>query len=149
MQEQIKAKIKGAMMAKDTVALNVYRGISAAFVSEVMSKGKPPQEPLSDEDCNTVLKRLAKQRRDSIEQFTKGGRSDLAEAEKAELEIIEKLLPAMMSREDILRVAEAKKMQLGITDKSKAGILTGMVMKELKGQADGGDVKAVVDSLFN
>lgn len=149
MQEQIKAKIKEAMIAKDSVALNVYRGISAAFTSEVMSQGKPPQEPLSDEDCYTVLKRLAKQRKDSIEQFTKGDRVDLAEAESAELLIIDKLLPAMMGRDAILRVVEAKKMQLGITDKSKAGILTGMVMKELKGQADGSDVKAVVDSLFD
>jgi hypothetical protein len=148
MQEQIKAKIKEAMLAKDPLSLNVYRGISAAFVSEVMAKGKTPQDTLSDEDCMTVLKRLSKQRKDSIEQFEKGGRPELAESEKAELSIIEKLLPAMMSQDDIRKVAEAKKAELGVTDKSKAGILTGAVMKELKGQADGGDVKAVVDSLF-
>ncbi len=148
MQEKIKAKIKEAMLAKDTVARDVYRGISAAFVSEVMAKGKTPQDALGDEDCTTVLKRLAKQRKDSIDQFEKGGRPELAEAEKAELKIIETLLPATMSREDIRKVAEAKKAELNVTDKSKAGILTGAVMKELKGQADGADVKAVVDSLF-
>jgi uncharacterized protein YqeY len=96
----------------------------------------------------TVLKRLAKQRKDSIEQFDKGSRPELADAERAELSIIEKLLPATMSQDDIRKVAEAKKAELGVTDKSKAGILTGAVMKELKGQADGADVKTVVDSLF-
>jgi len=149
MQEQIKAKIKEAMLAKTPLELSVYRGISAAFVSEVMAKGKTPQDLLSDEDCLIVLKRLAKQRKDSIEQFEKGGRPELAESEKAELAIIEKLLPATMSLGDIRKVAEAKKAELGVTDKSKAGILTGAVMKELKGQADGADVKAVVDSLFS
>ncbi len=148
MQEKIKAKIKESMLAKDTLSLNVYRGISAAFVSEVMAKGKTPQDPISDEDAMTVLKRLAKQRKDSIEQFDKGGRPELAEAEKSELAIIETLLPATMSQDDIRKVAEAKKAELSVTDKSKAGILTGAVMKELKGQADGADVKAVVDSLF-
>jgi uncharacterized protein YqeY len=61
MHEQIKAKIKEAMLAKDSLRLNVYRGISAAFTSEVMSKGKTPQDMLGDEDCLTVLKRLSKQ----------------------------------------------------------------------------------------
>ena len=148
MQEKIKAKIKESMLAKATLALNVYRGISAAFVTEVMAKGKTPQDALSDEDCMTVLRRLAKQRKDSIDQFEKGGRKDLADAEKAELAIIETLLPKMLGRDQILKVAEAKKAELNITDKSKAGILTGAILKELKGQADGADVKAVVDSLF-
>src|SRR3990167_4093281 len=116
MQEKIRAKIKESMMAKDTLALNVYRGISAAFTSEVMAKGKTPQDTLSDEDCLVVLKRLAKQRKDSIEQFIKWARQDLADSEKAELSIIETLLPKMINRDDIKRVAEAKKAELGITD---------------------------------
>ena len=149
MQEQIKAKIKEAMLAKDSVSLNVYRGISAAFVSEVMAKGKTPQDALEDADCITVLKRLAKQRKDSIEQFERGGRPELAESEKVELSIIETLLPKSMPIDEIRKVAEAKKLELNIVDKSKSGILTGAVMKELKGQADGSDVKNVVDSLFS
>ena len=148
MQEQIKAKIKEAMLAKDSVSLNVYRGISAAFVSEVMAKGKTPQDALEDADCITVLKRLAKQRKDSIEQFERGGRPELAESEKVELSIIETLLPKSMPIDEIRKVAEAKKLELNIVDKSKSGILTGAVMKELKGQADGSDVKNIVDSLF-
>lgn len=149
MHEQIKTKIKASMIAKDALALNVYRGISAAFTSEVMAKGKTPQDMLGDDDCMAVLKRLAKQRKDSIEQFEKGGRPELAESEKAELAIIETLLPKNVSKEEIQKVAEAKKAELNVTDKSKAGILTGAVMKELKGMADGSDVKSVVEALFN
>ncbi|MDB5204141.1 MAG: hypothetical protein JWP09_169 [Candidatus Taylorbacteria bacterium] len=148
MNDQIKAKIKESMIAKDAVALNVYRGISAAFTSEVMAKGKTPQDTLSDDECLLVLKRLAKQRKDSIDQFQKGGRPELADSEMAELMIIETLIPKGASKEDIKKVAEAKKAELGITDKAKVGILTGAVMKEFKGTADGNDVKEVVESLF-
>lgn len=148
MQETIKAKIKESMIAKDAVALSVYRGISAAFTSEVMAKGKTPQDTLSDEECLVVLKRLSKQRKDSIDQFQKGGRQDLADSEIAELMIIETHIPKGASKEDIKKVAEAKKAELGITDKAKVGILTGAVMKEFKGSADGNDVKEVVESLF-
>ncbi len=147
-QESIRAKIKESMLARNTFDLNVYRGISAAFTSETMAKGKTPQDTLPDEDCMTVLKRLAKQRKDSIEQFEKGGRKDLADNEKAELAIIETLLPQAMAKENILKIAETKKAELGITDKAKMGILMGAVMKETKGQADGSDVKAVIESLF-
>lgn len=149
MQEKIKAKIKESMLARDALALEVYRGISAAFTNELVAKGRKPEEILSEDDCAAVIRRLGKQRKDSIEQFEKGGRKDLADKEKAELAIIETLLPKMMSREDILKVAEAKKAELGITEKAKIGILVGAVMKELKGQADGALVKSVVENLFN
>jgi uncharacterized protein YqeY len=76
-----------------------------------------------------------------------GGRN-LAESEKAELAILEKYLPKMMSKEDIKKIAEAKQKELGITDKSKIGQFVGMLMKELKGKADGADVKEVAESLF-
>ena len=98
---------------------------------------------------HSVIKRLAKQRKDSIEQFRNGGREDLAGVEEKELAILEELLPQMMSQDAIRPIAEKKKAELGVEDKSKMGILVGAVMKELGGQADGSDVKAVVDSLFN
>ncbi len=148
MQNNIKEKIKEAMKARDEVARDVYRGISSAFTNELVSKGKTPQDSLTDEECIAVIRRLAKQRKDSIEQFEKGGRPELAEVEKKELAVIETLLPKMMSIEDIKKAAEAKKIEMNVTDKSKIGILMGAVMKELKGQADGGDVKNVVESLF-
>jgi uncharacterized protein len=96
-----------------------------------------------------VVKRAANQRKDSIEQFEKASRSDLAEPEKAELAILESYLPSMMSREEIETIAKAKMAEMGITSKAEAGKFTGALMKDLKGKADGGDVKAVVDSLLS
>jgi uncharacterized protein len=145
----IKNGIKEAMKAKDAVKLTVFRGLSAAFTNELVAKGRPPQEELLDEDALAVVRRLVKQRKDSIEQFTTAGRNDLAEPEKAELDILQTFLPQMMSRDDIRKVAEAKKAELGITDKSKMGMFMGAVQKELKGKADGGDIKEVVESLLN
>ena len=148
LHEQIKAALKPAMMAKDTVRMSVIRGMMAAFTNELVATGGMPQDTLSDDGVLKVIKRLANQRKDSIQQFTDGGRPELADGEKAELAILESYLPTLMSQEAIRPIAEAKKAELGITDKAKAGQLTGAVMKELAGKADGNDVKAVVDSLF-
>jgi uncharacterized protein YqeY len=148
LQIQIKEEIRKAMLARDSVRTNTLKGLSAAFTNELVAKGRKPQEELNDEEAITVVKRAVKQRKDSIEQFTKGGREDLAADEKAELIILETYLPATMSKEDIKKVAEKKKAELNITDKAKLGMLIGAVAKELKGQADGGDIKEVVESLF-
>ena len=95
-----------------------------------------------------VIQRAARQRKDSIEQFNKGGRDDLAQKEASELKIIEEYLPTMMTREEIKVVASKIKTDLGIDDKAKLGMFMGAVMRELKGKAEGNDVKAVVESLF-
>ncbi|MFA6006332.1 MAG: GatB/YqeY domain-containing protein [Candidatus Paceibacterota bacterium] len=148
LHDDIKASIKDAMRAKDEVRLRTLRGILAAFTNELVATKRTPQEMLPNEDGIAVIRRLVKQRKDSIDQFEKGGRQDLVEGEKAEMSILEKYLPQLMPRADIQILAEAKKAELNISDKSKAGILTGALMKDLKGKADGADVKAVVDSLF-
>jgi len=149
LHEQIQGEIKKAMFAKDALKLSVVRGMVAAFSNELVATGKTPKDILADEGVLKVIKRLSNQRKDSIEQFIKGNRPELADKEKAELAILESYLPAQMSREEIKKVVVAKKAQLGITDKTKAGQLTGAVIKELKGKADGGDVKAVVDELLS
>lgn len=148
LHEQIKGEVKQAMLAKDTVKLSVVRGMVSAFTNELVATGKMPQDILDDAGVLKVIKKLANQRKDSIDQFEKGGRPELADGERAELAILEKYLPALMSREDIKKVAVAKKEELGITDKAKAGQLTGAIMKELGGTADGNDVKAVVEELL-
>ena len=136
------------MMAKDVVRLSVVRNMISAFTNELVATGKTPQDLLDDAGVLKVIKRLANQRKDSMEQFIAGGRPELAEGEKAELAILEIYLPTLMSREEIKVAALAKKEALGVTDKKKAGQLTGAIMKDLAGKADGGDVKAVVDELF-
>ena len=72
----------------------------------------------------------------------------MAVGEEAELVVLEAYLPQLMAREDIEKVAVAKKAEMGDIDKSKMGMLMGAVMKELKGKADGADVKAVVEAMF-
>ena len=146
LQEKIKAETKQAMIKKDSVRLMTLRGVSAAFTTEAIAK---KVETLSEQEAVNIAKRLVKQRKDSIDQFTKGGRMDLVANEEAELHILEEFLPATMPREEIKKIAEAVKAKMGVVDKSKLGQFIGAVMKETKGQADGADVKAVVEALFS
>lgn len=148
LHEEIKAGIKDAMKAKDAVRLRTLRSLVTAMTNEVVSKKRKPDEFLSDEETLPVLKRSANQRKDSIEQFMKGGRPELAEPEKEELAVIETFLPAQMPRSEVEAAVKAKIAELG-ADKSKIGMLVGAVMKDLKGKADGGVVKEVVDSLLS
>jgi uncharacterized protein len=148
-QQNMRDGIKAAMIAKDAVKLTVLRGLVSAFTNESVAKGKTPQDELSDDDAIAVIKRAVKQRKDSIDQFTKGNRLDLVENENAELKILETFLPKMMSREEIKKIAETKKAELNVTDKAGMGKFMGALMKEFKGMANGDDVKAVVESLFN
>jgi uncharacterized protein YqeY len=145
--QKLREEMKDAMRAKDETRLMVIRGLLALATSELINK-KSNAEFLDDEGMIALIKRSVKQRKDSIDQFMKGNRADLAEGEKKELVILEKYLPETMSREEINKIATAKKVELGITDKTKIGQFTGILMKELKGKADGADVKAVVDELF-
>lgn len=145
--KQIKDSIKDAMIKKDSFRLTALRGVLAAFTNEMIAK-KVTGEEISDEDGIAVIRRLVKQRKDSIDQFTKGGRSDLADNEKKEMEILEKFLPQLMSKEEVMKVVESKKASAGTIDKTKLGQFMGMIMKELKGKADGTVVKEVVEEIF-
>ena len=148
LQSEIKEKLKDAMREKDQIKLDTLRSVLSAFTNETVSLGKTPQDELGDPEALTVIKRLIKQRKDSIQQFEAGGRADLAETEKAQLSILEAYQPAQMSEEEVRSIAQRKKDELNVTDKSKAGILVGAIMKETGGNADGSVVKRVVDELF-
>lgn len=153
-QEQIKEKIKEALKERNELELSVLRGLSAAFTNELVASKRKPDDVLSDDEALSVIKKQAKQRKDSIEQFKNGGRDELAKKEEKELAILSEYLPEEMSRDEVEKIAHAKKEELGVTDKSKMGILMGAIMKEVKGlpaqagKADGAVVKEVVDSLF-
>lgn len=146
--EKIKADMVQAMRDKDSIKVTALRGLIANFATEHMTKKKKVDETLSDEEATVVIMRAIKQRKDSIDQFTKGGRMDLVQSEENELKMIEQYAPKLMSHEDILSLATMKKEEMGITDKSKMGQLMSTLMKDLKGKADGADVKAAVESLF-
>lgn len=145
---EIREKMKEAMRQKDTVALDTYRSILGACTNELVASGKSPQEEVSDDLTQKVVAKLIKQRKDAISQYTAGNREDLAKIEQAQLEILNQFMPPQLTEEEVREIAVAKKEALNITDQAKAGILTGAVMKEVSGQADGVLVKRVVDSLF-
>lgn len=146
--EQIQEQIKDAMRAKDSVRLTTLRGALSAFTNESVALKRTPQDKLSDAEALTVIRRLVKQRKDSIEQFEKGGRADLAEAEKAELTILEEFLPAQMSEAQIREIALKKKEEMGALDKAGAGKLMGAIIKEAQGNADSALVKKIVEELL-
>ncbi len=151
LQEEIRNELKEAMKNREETRLMVLRSLLSGFTNELVASGNKPQDEINDNDAMTVIKRAVKQRKDSIEQFTKGGRIELAQNEKAELDILEKYLPKMMGKEEIKKIAEAKKSELGIEDQSKIGILIGAVMGQIKstdGEADGALVKQIIEGLF-
>jgi uncharacterized protein YqeY len=142
--QRIRSDMTTAMKARNALRVDTLRGALAAFTNELVANGRKPTEELADNDAITVLKRLGKQRKEAAEQYEKGGRKELAEKEAEELKIIEEYLPQMASREEIEKVARAK-MAGGITD---AGKLTGAVMKEFAGGANGNDVREVVQKIL-
>lgn len=144
----LRTTLKEAMKAKDEVRLRTVRGIMTACTNELVATSRTPQDELKDEETQSVIKRLAKQRKESILQYEAANRPELALPEKEELVILEAYLPTLMSQAEIRPIAEAVQAELGVIDKAKLGILVGAVMKKLQGKADGGDVKAVVESLF-
>lgn len=145
----IKSQLMEAMKARDAVKLRTVRSMLTAFTNELVATGSTPQGLLTDEATLSVIKRLAKQRKESILQFEAAGRTDLSEPEKEELIVLESYLPQMMSRDVIRPIVAAKIGELGTVDKSKMGMFIGSLMKELHGKAEGSDVKAVVEEFLS
>ncbi len=162
LHETIKNQIKEALRAKDTIRLDTLRGLNALALNELLTSTtarstNPKTDPkiatdfLADDKMLVLVKRSVKQRKDSIEQFMKGGRTDLASKEQTELTILESFMPSMMTREQIRIVAHQRIDAIksaGNFDPKAGGKMTGMIMKELAGKADGNDVKAVVEVLL-
>jgi len=148
LHEQIRNNIKESMKAGDKVRLEVMRGLVTAFTNELVATSRTPQDMLTDEEAIKVITRAAKQRKDSIEQFAKGGRTDLVDIEQDQLKIIEEFLPKLMDKSEIEEIVKAKISELPVKDLTKKGMFMASVMKDLKGKADGAEVKEVVDKLF-
>lgn len=145
---QIKEELKTAMKAKDAVKLRTVRSMLTAFTNELVATGKTPQNALDNAEVLNVIKRLAKQRKESILQFNAAGRTELSEPEIEELAVLESYLPTMMTRDEIRPIVEKRIAELGMVDKSKVGMLIGALMKELAGKAEGSDVKALVEEIL-
>lgn len=145
----MKSQIREATLEKDAVRLAVVRGIVATITNDLIEKGRTPEGELTDEEVIAVIRRQMRQRKDSIEQFRRGGREDLASAEEAELKVLEAYLPQQLSASEIREVVERKIQELHATDRTKMGLVIGAVVKELKGRAGGALVKAVVEELLH
>lgn len=140
----IKEDMKAALKAREELRLTTLRGVLSAITNELLTQRKKPDEMLDDGSVLQVIKRAVKQRKDSIEQFETGGRDDLAQKEKEELAILETYLPAQASREEVEAAVDAVIAELGSVDPTKSGVVVGMVMKKLAGNADGNLVKEMV-----
>ncbi len=141
------------MKAHDQLRLDTLRGLTTAFTNELVATKRKPDEELPDEDAIAVIRREVKKRKEAAEAFDKGGRSESAEKERMEQRILESYLPALMSKDDIRKIVEAKKAEMGVdpstsSGQANKGKFMGAVMKELKGKADGMLVKEVIDSAF-
>ena len=135
--EQIDTRLKEAMIAKDEQAVGLYRLLKSALKNAEIEK----RTELEEADVVRVLEKEAKQRRDSIEQYTAGNREDLATHEEAELKVIEGFLPEKMSEEDVrVKVKKIIAANAGLD----FGRTMGMVMGQLKGKADGALVQKIV-----
>ncbi len=155
LHQQIKNDVKRAMLEKNPIKLNAIRGLVAACTNELVATRRKPDEMLKDDEVVILLRRAVKQRQDSIEQFRAGGREDLIQQETAELETVRAYLPPELSHDVIIDHVRAKMKELNIKDigsprnrSGEAGKLTGAVMKELKGQADGTVVKNIIEGLL-
>lgn len=148
LQDTISGQLTAAMKAKELLTVEVLRGLKAAFTNELVATKRKPTDSLPDEDVLTVIKREVKKRKEASEAFRAGNRAELADKEDQERAILEAYLPPTMPKDEIMKIALAKKLELGMTDKKDMGKFMGVLMKELAGRADSGDVKDVVAGLF-
>ena len=143
-KDQIMADLKEAMKNKEQDRLRVLRSLKSKLLEREINERKEGEATLSDEQTIEVLMKAAKQRKESIEQFEKGNRDDLADSEKKELEIIQLYLPKMLSENEVRDIAREKIEELGAEDISDMGQVMGVLMQELKGKAEGSLVSKVV-----
>ncbi|MGM0173247.1 GatB/YqeY domain-containing protein [Enterococcus sp. DIV0800] len=137
--------MKQAMRAKDKESLQVIRMLKASIQNEQIKKG----QDLNEEEELTVLSREMKQRRDSLTEFEKADRTDLADKVKKEIVIVENYLPAQLSEEEIRTIVQEAITKTGATSPKEFGKVMGAVMPKVKGKADGNQVNAVVKELLN
>jgi hypothetical protein len=144
LKDRISEDIKTAMKAKDKIRLETVRSIKKVLLEKEVSVRPQGQETLTESQELEVLAQLAKQRRDSIEQYRQAGRDDLAEQESQELVIIEEYLPKQLSDEEVAAVIDEIITSVGATSAKDMGKVMGPAMQQLKGRADGQKVQTLV-----
>lgn len=145
LKDQLKSDMAAAMKSGDNEKRDVLRMMMAAIKQTEVDD----RVVLDDAGVLKVLTKQAKQRRESIADYEKAGRTELADQEKAELAQIEGYLPQMMSREEVEKIASAIVADLGVSGPKAMGQVMGKLMPQVKGKADGRLVNEVVRGLLN
>ncbi|MFC1700970.1 GatB/YqeY domain-containing protein [Patescibacteria group bacterium] len=159
LKEIIQNDVKKSMVEKDAIKVSVLRMVLASVSNrekdkrgKLFKQGEKDLEKsslLTDEEVLEVLSSEVKKRRDSIEQFEKGSRQDLADKEKKELEILNVYLPEQMGEDEIRKIVKEKIVEIGISDPREMGKLMGALMPLVKGKADGKLVSKIVQEELN
>lgn len=144
LKEQLTNDMKEAMKAHDKDRLAVIRMVRGAVRQQEIDGKKE----LGDEDVLAVIGKEVKMRRDSIEEFRKGGREDLVEKTEAEIAVLMPYLPAQLSEEEIRGLVQAAVKQAGAASPKDMGKVMGVLMPKVKGRADGKTVNAIVRSML-
>lgn len=144
LKEQLAAELKVAMRAGDVGRRDTIRLLQAAIKQQEIDR----QVTLDDAGVTAVLQKQAKQRRESMVDYEKAGRPELAAEEQAQLTIIETFLPQMLSRDEVETVARQVIADLGVTDAKGVGQVMARLMPKMKGKADGRLVNEIVRDLL-
>jgi uncharacterized protein len=144
LKDRISSDLKDAMRARDQLRLDTLRSALSGFVYKRSEGGRE----LSDADEMDVVRRLVKQRGDSLTEFERAGRTDLADKERAEREILAAYLPPQRSAADIREIVQSVLAELP-SESRNAGAVMKIVMPQLKGQADGNLVRQIVTELLS
>lgn len=143
--DDVTSQMKDAMRAKDSVRLSTLRSMRAAFLNEMK---KDASETVSDAVCETLLRKLEKQRKESIEAFSKGGRDEMAETERAELLVIQEFLPQLADAAQTRVWVEAAIAETGASEPREMGKVMGALMKAHKAEIDGNVAREIVQELL-
>ena len=142
---QLMSDIKTAMKAKDTVALTTLRALKTAITTaKTQPGGVGIDQELPDTETLALVRKQIKQRQDSIEQFEKADRQELADNEKAEVAILEKYLPAALSSEEVSAIVAAAVTETGASSRADMGKVMKIVQEKVAGRADGKTLSAEV-----
>lgn len=147
LEERLNNDLKEAMRRNDETRKLAIRAVKAA-ITQAKVAGTEARE-LSEQEVLAIIAKQIKQRRESIEEFTKGNRPDLVAKEQAEIEVLEAYLPKQLSEEEIRARAQAVIAELGVTDLKGLGPVMKRLTTELKGVADGGTINRIVRELLS
>ena len=136
LQKRIDEDLIAAMRAKDSTRLGVLRMLKAALKNVAIDKAGAGGE-LEDSEAVAVVRKQVKQRQDSIESFEKGGRTELAEKERAEIAVLTGYLPQAMSAEELKRVVAETIAETGATSRAQMGAVMKTLQQKVAGRADG------------